>query len=69
MAGATRPLNVLARRDLSLAEIAEAGGRRVSVGGALAWAAVAGFVGAAERIRDAGDFSGLAAPPPGDWLS
>jgi 2-methylisocitrate lyase-like PEP mutase family enzyme len=64
----SRPLNVLARRDLTMAEITAAGGQRVSLGGALAWAGVAGFVQAAERIRDAGDFSALAAPPPGDWL-
>jgi 2-methylisocitrate lyase-like PEP mutase family enzyme len=64
----SRPLNVLAHRGLSMAAIAQAGGQRVSLGGALAWAGVAGFVAAAERIRDAGDFSGLAAPPPADWL-
>src|SRR4051812_41838697 len=35
----SRPVNVLARRDLSLAEIVEAGAQRISVGGALTWAA------------------------------
>jgi 2-methylisocitrate lyase-like PEP mutase family enzyme len=65
----SKPLNVLAHRGLSMAEIAQAGGQRVSLGGALAWSGVAGFVEAAGRIRDAGDFSGLAAPPPGGWLS
>ena len=56
------PVNVLARRDLTAAQLAEAGARRISVGGALAWAALDAFVSAAERIRDAGDFSGLAGP-------
>ena len=52
-----------------LAEIAEAGGQRVSVGGGLTWVAVAGLVSAAERIRDGGDFSVLGGKPPiDDWL-
>ena len=55
----SKPVNVLAHSGLTMQEIVEAGGRRVSVGGALAWAAVGAFVDAAERIRDAGDFSGL----------
>ena len=54
-----RPVNVLAHPGLTMAEIAEAGGQRVSVGGALAWAAVEATVEAAEAIRDRGDFSGL----------
>jgi 2-methylisocitrate lyase-like PEP mutase family enzyme len=58
----SRPVNVLARPDLSLAEIAGAGARRVSVGGALTWAAVSAMVAAAERMREGGDFSALAAP-------
>ena len=36
----SKPVNVLARPNLTMAEIAEAGGRRVSVGGALTWTAV-----------------------------
>jgi 2-methylisocitrate lyase-like PEP mutase family enzyme len=56
----TKPVNVLARADLTFAEIAGAGAQRVSVGGALTWVAVAGLVAAAERIRDDGDFSMLA---------
>ena len=42
------------------AEIAEAGGQRVSVGGGLAFVGVGAFVAAAEQIRD-GDFSALGA--------
>jgi 2-methylisocitrate lyase-like PEP mutase family enzyme len=55
----SKPVNVLAHRGLSLSEIAEAGGQRISVGGALAWVAVGALVDAAERIRDHGDFSVL----------
>src|SRR5215212_7200102 len=47
----SRQVNVLARPDLSFADIAAAGGRRVSVGGALTWVAVDALVHAAERIR------------------
>jgi 2-methylisocitrate lyase-like PEP mutase family enzyme len=64
-----RPVNVLARADLSFAEIAGAGARRVSVGGALAWVALAAFAEAATAIRERGDFSALAARLPlHDWL-
>jgi 2-methylisocitrate lyase-like PEP mutase family enzyme len=64
-----RPVNVLARSDLSLEEIVDAGAQRVSVGGALAWAAVEGLAVAAEAIRDDGDFSGLRAPTRvREWL-
>jgi 2-methylisocitrate lyase-like PEP mutase family enzyme len=52
---------VLARPGLTVAEIAEAGARRISVGGALAWTAVTAMIAAAERLRD-GDCFGLAAP-------
>jgi 2-methylisocitrate lyase-like PEP mutase family enzyme len=55
----SKPVNVLARRDLTFAEIAGAGAQRVSVGGALTWAAVGAFVEASTAIRDRGDFSSL----------
>jgi 2-methylisocitrate lyase-like PEP mutase family enzyme len=58
----SRPVNVLARRDLTMAEMAGAGAQRVSVGGALTWAAVEAAVATAEAMRDRGDFSGLATP-------
>jgi 2-methylisocitrate lyase-like PEP mutase family enzyme len=60
----TRPLNVLAHPGLSVAEIAEAGGQRISVGGALTWVAVRAMAAAAERIRDGGDLSALQGPDP-----
>jgi 2-methylisocitrate lyase-like PEP mutase family enzyme len=52
------PINVLARPELSVAEIADAGGVRISLGGALAWVGVAAVGRAAERVRD-GDLSVL----------
>lgn len=58
-ASVSKPVNVLAVRALSFAEIAEAGAQRVSVGGGLTWTAVNAFVAAARAIRDDGDFSGL----------
>jgi 2-methylisocitrate lyase-like PEP mutase family enzyme len=64
------PVNVLARPNLSLSEIVAAGARRISVGGALTWVAVEAMATAAERIRDRGDFSSLAAPARiREWLS
>jgi 2-methylisocitrate lyase-like PEP mutase family enzyme len=65
----SKPLNVLANGSLSLAEIAEAGAQRVSVGGGLAFLAVGAFVAAAEQIRDGGDFSALGVRLSlDDWL-
>jgi 2-methylisocitrate lyase-like PEP mutase family enzyme len=65
-----RPVNVLARADLTFAGITGAGAQRVSVGGALTWVAAAAFAEAATAIRDRGDFSALSARPPlQDWLS
>ncbi|MEA2293056.1 MAG: hypothetical protein QOE86_695 [Solirubrobacteraceae bacterium] len=54
-----RPVNVLAHRGLTMADVVDAGAQRVSVGGALAWAAVEAMADAATRLRDAGDSSGL----------
>ncbi len=53
----SKPVNVLARRDLTFDEIAGSGAQRVSVGGSLTWTAVGGLVDAATAIRDRGDFS------------
>jgi 2-methylisocitrate lyase-like PEP mutase family enzyme len=58
----SKPVNVLAHRGLTLSEIVEAGGQRISVGGALTWVAVGALASAAVQIRDHGDFSGLVAP-------
>jgi 2-methylisocitrate lyase-like PEP mutase family enzyme len=65
-----RPVNVLAVPNLTMAELVEAGARRVSVGGSLTWVALSGMVAAAEAIRDRGDFGALAAPVRVDeWLA
>ena len=65
-----KPVNVLAHKGLTLREIADAGGTRVSVGGALTWVAVNAMADAARQIRDDGDFSALTGPGEiRDWLS
>ena len=65
----SKPVNVLARAGLSLAEIADAGARRVSVGGSLTWVAAGALAEAATAIRNEGDFSALATRLPlGEWL-
>jgi 2-methylisocitrate lyase-like PEP mutase family enzyme len=58
-AAVSKPVNVLARPHLTMRELTDAGARRISVGGALAWVAVAGLISAAEDMRDRGDFSAL----------
>jgi 2-methylisocitrate lyase-like PEP mutase family enzyme len=63
------PVNVLALPGLSMAEIVDAGARRVSVGGGLAWVAVQALADAATALRDTGDVSALAARPPlSEWF-
>ena len=61
-AATSKPVNVLAHAGLNLREIADAGARRISVGGSLTWTAVEAMARVAEQIRDEGDFSGLASP-------
>jgi 2-methylisocitrate lyase-like PEP mutase family enzyme len=69
-AAVSKPVNVLAVPGLSFADITEAGAQRVSVGGALAWAAVMAMAQTATAIRDDGDFTALGARPPlGDWFA
>jgi 2-methylisocitrate lyase-like PEP mutase family enzyme len=58
---APRPVNVLVHGDFTtVAEMAAAGVRRISVGGALARAAWTGFLEAAREIAERGTFSSLA---------
>ena len=63
---APKPLNLLVVRDIGLGvrEIEGLGVRRISVGGALALAAWTGFIRAAEALRSAGSFAGLAGLVP-----
>ena len=66
----SKPVNVLARAGLAAAEIAAAGAKRISVGGALTWVAVRAMAAAAERMRDSGDFSALAGSAEiEEWLA
>jgi 2-methylisocitrate lyase-like PEP mutase family enzyme len=60
----SKPVNVLAfaALGLSFTEISAAGAQRVSVGGWLTYTAMNAAVEVAQRIRDEGDFSGLAGP-------
>ena len=60
-ASAPRPVNVLVSTDFTtVAQLAAAGVRRISVGGALARAAWTGFLSAAREIATTGTFSDLA---------
>ena len=66
---APKPLNVLViDPGLSVAELAELGVRRISVGGALARVAWAAVLATAEQIK-AGSFDGLAAAASGKQLN
>jgi 2-methylisocitrate lyase-like PEP mutase family enzyme len=68
-AAVSKPVNALARRALSFAELVAAGAQRVSVGGSLTWSAVNALVTAATEIRDGGDFSSLGdGSRLGEWL-
>ena len=57
---APRPVNVLVASDFATVDqLADAGVRRISVGGALARAAWTGFLQSAREIAERGTFSGL----------
>jgi 2-methylisocitrate lyase-like PEP mutase family enzyme len=53
----SKPVNVLARPRLKVDEIFDAGAQRISLGGSLAFVAMAALAHAAQRIRDDGDLS------------
>jgi 2-methylisocitrate lyase-like PEP mutase family enzyme len=62
---APKPVNVLVGSDFtSVAELATSGVRRISVGGALARVAWAGFLQAAAEIAENGTFTNLARGVP-----
>jgi 2-methylisocitrate lyase-like PEP mutase family enzyme len=62
---APKPVNVLAGSDFAtVAQLADAGARRISVGGALARAAWAGFLQAAKEIAEQGTFTSLSRAVP-----
>jgi 2-methylisocitrate lyase-like PEP mutase family enzyme len=67
---APKPVNVLAAGDYTtVADLAALGVRRISVGGALARAAWAGFFGAAKEIAERGTFEALARAVPSTELN
>jgi 2-methylisocitrate lyase-like PEP mutase family enzyme len=68
---APKPVNLLIgwASEWTLDDVAAMGVRRVSVGGALARAAWAGFLTAARALADGGKFDGLAGATPGDELN
>jgi 2-methylisocitrate lyase-like PEP mutase family enzyme len=62
---APKPVNLIVVKPwITLAEAAELGVRRISVGGALARAAWSGFAKAAHEIAEHGTFGGFAANDP-----
>jgi len=65
---APKAVNVLALPGMRVAELAELGVRRISVGGGLARAAWGGFLRAAREIVEAGTFTALGEAPPGREL-
>jgi 2-methylisocitrate lyase-like PEP mutase family enzyme len=68
---APRPVNLLVgwAAELTVADIAALGVRRISVGGALARAAWGAFLGAARRLADPGSFDGFAQAASGQELN
>lgn len=67
---APKPVNVLVGSDFAtVAELARAGVRRISVGGALARAAWSGFLEAAREIAEQGTFTSLARAVPFDRIN
>jgi methylisocitrate lyase len=66
---APKPVNVLVGTDFTtVAELAKAGVRRISVGGALARVAWGGFLDAAREIASYGTFTGLNRAVPWDEI-
>ena len=66
---APKPVNVLAFADFTVAGLAALGVRRISVGGALARCAWAGFLEAASEIAEKGTFQSLGRGAPGAELN
>ncbi len=64
-----QPVNVLATADFTLGDLSAAGARRVSVGGALFRAAMAGLFAAAREMRGAGGFTWHRTAAPGADIS
>ncbi len=67
----SKPVNVLMGNPspLTVSDLAALGVRRISVGGSLARSAWGGFMRAAKRIAEHGDFNGFADAAPGPELN
>lgn len=63
------PVNALARPTFTVADLARAGVRRISVGGALARVAWTAFLDAAREIAERGTFSAIGRAIPGAELN
>jgi 2-methylisocitrate lyase-like PEP mutase family enzyme len=69
-AAVSKPVNVLAGRPLfSVAELAEAGVKRVSVGGLFARAALGGLLRAAREVKEHGTFGFVKDAAPGSEIN
>ncbi|HTM23637.1 MAG TPA: isocitrate lyase/phosphoenolpyruvate mutase family protein [Vicinamibacterales bacterium] len=66
---APRPVNVLARPTLTVADLARAGVRRISVGGGFARAAWSALLDAAREAAEHGTFTALGRAVPGAELN
>jgi len=65
----SKPVNVLARPDLSVQAITEAGAKRISLGSWLTWVSVGALMDFATQMRDRGDLSTLSFPREiREWL-
>lgn len=62
-AAVSRPVNVLITPPLTVADVAEAGARRISVGGGLTWVAAGALLEAATELRDQGTLGAFARSP------
>jgi len=70
-AAGPKPVNILmgGPSDLTVKDIEGLGGRRISVGGALARAAWGGFMRSAKLIAEEGSFKGFADAAPGGEIN
>ena len=65
----SKPQNVLAHPGLTLTEITDAGGQRISVGSQLTWVAAGALARVAEEMRETGSFAAFAERVPiKEWL-
>ena len=67
----SKPVNVLAPplKDVTVAQLGEAGAKRISIGGALARAVIATLLRAGTEMRDQGSFGWAADATPGNEIN